>query len=400
MRSCHVCRTDAVLELLDVGPQPIGNRFLSDPAAEETLYPMSIGQCQACGLLQTIHPVPADELVPPYDWINYMEPEDHLDHLVEAITRLPGVTRQTTIAGVSFKDDSTLARFERLGFRRSWRVDPRADLGIQAPGAGVESIQHRLSPSSARAIAQKRGPADIVIVRHILEHAHRFDQFMEAIRGLAKASAYLVFEVPDCTTAFDTCDYTTLWEEHILYFTPASFRNALTRSAGAPAYFKVYPYAFESSLVGVVHTQAPVEAAAPAEDILEKETRRAQTFACALPATRTKLQQFMTDYRRTKGRIAMFGAGHLACTYLSVLQLREHIEFVADDNPHKRGLYMPGSRIPILASGALLERDIKLCLLSLNPLNEEKVLQRNQAFLQNGGAFYSLFPASKYALKT
>jgi len=61
-------------------------------------------------------------------------------------------------------------------------------------------------------------------------------------------------------------------------------------------------------------------------------------------------------------------------------------------------LFMPGSHLPIYETKALLERDIKLCLLSVNAETEDRVIQKNHAFTQAGGTFHSIFPASKYAL--
>lgn len=93
------------------------------------------------------------------------------------------------------------------------------------------------------------------------------------------------------------------------------------------------------------------------------------------------------------------GAGHLCCAFVSFLNLDNYFEFVVDDNPHKQGLFMPSSHLPIYKSAALLENEIKLCLLSLSPDSEAKVVQKNQAFLQRGGTFHSIFPASQLALK-
>ncbi|HWW85835.1 MAG TPA: hypothetical protein VNZ26_19695, partial [Vicinamibacterales bacterium] len=97
--------------------------------------------------------------------------------------------------------------------------------------------------------------------------------------------------------------------------------------------------------------------------------------------------------------IALFGAGHLACTFVSVFDVADSIDCIIDDNPHKRGLYMPGSRLPIVGSAALLERDVSLCLLSLNPIGEEKVVSKNEAFVARGGVFASIFPASPRAMR-
>ena len=80
-----------------------------------------------------------------------------------------------------------------------------------------------------------------------------------------------------------------------------------------------------------------------------------------------------------------------------LLGLQDHVDFLVDDNPHKHSMYMPGSRLPIFESRALIKRSIRLCMLSVNPESEDRVIQRNQDFTQGGGQFASIFPASKYA---
>jgi len=59
MDTCHMCRASEVIELIDFGPQPICNRFLKSPDEKEATFPMRIGQCGACGLVQAIDPVSA-----------------------------------------------------------------------------------------------------------------------------------------------------------------------------------------------------------------------------------------------------------------------------------------------------------------------------------------------------
>jgi hypothetical protein len=47
-----------------------------------------------------------------------------------------------------------------------------------------------------------------------------------------------------------------------------------------------------------------------------------------------------------------------------------------------------------LSSSELISRGIKLCLLSLAPASEEKVLAKNESYLTSGGKFLSIFPAN------
>ncbi len=397
MKPCLSCNTPTVEALRDYGAHPICNRFLRDPAAEEFLHPMRIGQCRACGLVQALDPVPAPELVPAVDWITYSEPEGHLDRVAETLASLPGLKPGAVFGGVSFKDDTLLARMQRRGFV-TWRLDLNGDLGVDRQGCGAETIQARLAPDRARQIAARRGRADVVIARHILEHAYDPGGFIAAVRSLAKPGGYVLFEVPDCTLAFDQHDITTLWEEHLAYFTPATYRRAVTTGGAALAHYECHPYPFENCLVSVTQAPSDKPAEAPAPDALAKELARARAFAASLPERQKSLRDFLAQFRRAKGKIALFGAGHLACTWVHLLGLRDLIEFVADDNPHKQGLFMPGSRLPIRGSASLLAEGIKLVLLSVNPEVETKVIAKNRAFTDQGGVFASIFPASRYAL--
>lgn len=399
--ACAVCQGPSLTPLLDVGPQPISNRFLRSPTDPEERFPIALQQCDTCGLIQIETPVPARALVPPYDWITYHEPEGHLDGLVDILMTLPGVGAGGVAGGVSFKDDTTLARLERRGLR-SWRLDLREDLGVAeaGPGYGVETIQDRLTPGIADAIARRREPANVLLVRHILEHAGAPLDFIEALKRLVAPGGHIVFEVPDCSRAIEARDYTTIWEEHTLYYTPETLVGGLPRAGLRVERMENYPYPFENSLVAIASANGSPPPVRPADAaVVDHERRRGAAFGGAFNAQRDKVRRRLGDHRRDRGAIALFGAGHLAGTFVSLFGVDDLIECVIDDNPHKRGLYMPGSKLPIVGSPALVEREITLCLLGVNPIAEENVIGKHAAFIGRGGVFASIFPASAHALR-
>jgi hypothetical protein len=392
-----ICAPEMVNPLLDLGLQPISNRFLRDPDESEVMYPMKIGQCQETGIIQLTSPFPPNELVPQFDWITYSEPEEHLDTMVELLCNLPGVQDNSVIGAVSFKDDSTLSRFSDRGFK-TWRLDIHDDLGIAEKGAGAESIQAELVPSKTGDIIANYGKADVLIVRHIFEHVYDLIDFTKALRNLTTEDGYILFEIPDCTKSLDKCDYTTLWEEHLFYFTPNTFQIALEMCGFTVIHLENYPYAMENCLVAIVQTKKHVKKTHIADQDLRTELLRGDKFAASFEGYRRDFQIFFSTYKDSHGEIALMGAGHLACTFICLFQLQEFIKFVVDDNPHKQGLFMPGSHLPIVPSSELVNNGISLCLLSLNPYSEEKVIANNQAFVSAGGRFLSIFPGSKYAL--
>src|SRR5439155_20826190 len=128
--------------------QPVYHHFFDGTEPEER-QPLSLGQCENCGVVQLMAPAPSEKLIPRFDWISYNEPEAHLDELVKNLSDLPGISKMATIAGLTYKEDSSLRRFQELGYLQTWRVDPAGDLGISDSRAGIETIQGRMIPPLA-----------------------------------------------------------------------------------------------------------------------------------------------------------------------------------------------------------------------------------------------------------
>jgi len=215
MNKCIICGNENMKSYLDLGLQPICNRFKRNRNEKEEVFPMSFGQCEVCAAIQLINSVPVKKLMPIYEWITYNEPEEHLDILAEKISNFSGLTKGSKICGISYKDSSLLHRLEKLGFKDTWALDLASDMNIQERSAGVETIQDRLDSGKAKEIAHHHGRSDMIIARHILEHSFKVSSFLESLKELINPSGYIVIEVPDCTKAIESLDYTTLWEEFI-----------------------------------------------------------------------------------------------------------------------------------------------------------------------------------------
>ena len=390
---CLVCGSPEVVERLDVGSHPVSSFFLKEANAPERNFRLALGQCEACATIQIMQPVPHDALVPPYDWLFAREPEEHLDGVVDQIVALPGVTTDSVIGALTSKDDTTVDRFTRKGFKHSWRVTLDGDLGVTNPAANIETVQKLTTPERMSAIAARRGAADVLIVRHIMEHAEDLHAFIHGIAALVKPGGIIMVEVPDCTTSLRLNDYCMVWEEHSLFLTPETFAPLLTIGGFEPIRTDIYPLPFENSLVQLARKTGgpgPVRIT----DAARAQTGWLARYADAYEPARKELRARLERVRAEKGPIALFGAGHLACAFANFMGVTDLIDFVADDTPQKQNKFLPGARLPILPSAALAERKIALCLLALSINNENAVIGRNEAFTRTGGTFRSIFRAS------
>jgi hypothetical protein len=397
--SCLLCGTPALERVLDLGPQPVSTHFT--PAAGDAVvrHRLAVAVCRACGVVQLAPPFPFRDLVPPYDWITYREPEAHLDLVTERLLARDSVRAARRAAGISFKDDTTLARLKEAGVPDVWRLDLRADLGAADPRANIESVPGLLTQARAAEIVAARGPVDLLVARHVVEHAGDPRGFLAALGAMLAPGGHLVIEVPDCRANLERQDYTMLWEEHSLYFTPETIGQALAPAGCVPVSLDIHPFPFEDVIV-LVGRKLEEGAAprAPDHAAARSAVSLALTFSAAHPAWSERIAAAL-DRLAGGRRLAAYGAGHLACAFLNFHGVADRFAFVVDDTPQKQGLFLPGSGVPIVPREALAAGEVGACLFGLAPEIEDKVIARNPEFVVAGGVFASMFADSPRSLR-
>jgi hypothetical protein len=387
--------------LLDLGVQPVSNRFIHlDEEESVPYYPMRLLLEKQTGVIRLQTPFPVEEVKPRYDWLTCFEPEDHLDDMVKKIIDLPNINNNVIFAGYSFKDDSTLDRLKAKGYRNQWRIDPQRDLGITDSCANVETFQSMFNVAKAKQIQQRLGHADVMIVRHVVEHAYNLQEFVFAISSMIHDEGYIVWELPDCESALDKGDCTTVWEEHIHYFTSFTFKQMLENSGFNIIHYESVPYPLENSLVVITKKRKQVKSNILLNDnAVDVENNRAYQFAQKVNERKKVIQLKLRKFKKSNGSIAIFGAGHLSVAFISIMGIADLVDFVIDDNPHKKGMIMPIGNIEILGSDSLYSRKVNLCLLGLNPQNQPKVIANHIPYTENGGKFASIFPGTALDLE-
>ena len=394
---CAVCQSGDLRSSLTFGKQPPSNRFLPPEAgnvAPEDFYSISLGYCQQCGTIQLVDRMPIEVIRPRYDWLVYNEPEGHLDDVASKLSGLPGINTSSRFLGITYKDKSTLDRMERLGFPHTVCINV-SDLKCSVEPFGLETIQDALSSNSTISRLQEiYGLADVILVRHIIEHASDAGNLIRSLRGLLAPNGYMMLELPDSEKIFRGGNHAFIWEEHVSYFTATS-ANQLAKAVDSELiWLGQFPYPYEDSLIALFRfseasmVPAGVPAATP-----EASVAMLDGFSKALHASRKKWCKELETYRDKGEKIAMFGAGHLAAKFINFYGLADLIDCVIDDHPKKVGMLMPGSNLPIVPSSALLSQGIRICISTLNPESEIKVRDKLSSFFDAGGRFVPAFAA-------
>ena len=383
------------VEIQSFGSHPVTSRFHDSCDSVAPRFALGLSIQRQTGLIQLSETFPISELKPRHPWLTCFEPEDHLDDLSEELIKLPGVDRTTTFGGFSFKDDSTIERIKALGYKSCWRLCPQQDLGINDNLFGIETLISNFCSLPSSITNNNHTKADVLVVRHVLEHAYDLPDFITKIKGLVKGYGYVVFEVPDCERSFDVGDCTVLWEEHVSYFTKRTLRTVLETFGFEIFDLYSVTYPLENSLVAIVKVSGGgANKDGVRSNYYDEEVRRVHKFVEQYSARKSNIYQSLLRVKSEYGTIAVFGAGHLTFTFISLCGLEKLIEFIVDDDSNKTNLVAPVGGIRILKSEALYELQPKLCLLGTNPIKHSALISRYSDYLKLGGLFASIFPGT------
>lgn len=391
---CLQCQNPLSRQLtLTLGDLPACNRFekLAQTASEKHL--LSISACSACNLVQLSKFPPVGFVRPRVPWIQYNEPTAHLVHVSQRLLKLLS-NNATKIMGIGPFDSLLLDKLAHYAELKSM-----LDISEQIETSPeyfpyLESIQELLRLDPLSKFAKKQGAADLISCRYLLEHSHAPIESLQALRYLLKPDGLLLIEIPDSSKFLETCDYSFIWEEHICYFTEATFRDCATRTGYEVVDFYRHEGMLEDALVFFLRA-TELRTESDKNQIQKPNTDQFRRYTSQFPSVRKRYGSILKAIRNQGGKVAIFGAGHQTIMFINALGLQSHITCVIDDCLDKEGSFIPGTLIPIVSSERFLaDQSITVCLLGVNPALEDKIRIKCAAFLDRGGKIYSIFPGS------
>ena len=392
---CLQCQNSLSRQLtLSLGALPACNRFEKQVQTAFDKHPLSISVCAACNLVQLSQFPPIDFVRPRVPWIRYNEPEAHLGQVTQRLLKLLPINA-TKVIGVGPFDTILLDQLADHTELRIMRAiaEPMQISADYFPY--LESIQELLRPDQLSKFATKQGTADLVSCRYLLEHSHAPIVALQALRHLMKPDGLLLIEIPDSSKFMAACDYSYIWEEHICYFTEATFHDCATRAGYQVVdFYRHEEGVLEDALVFVLRaTGFPIKNNETQRKIVN--TGQFEHYISQFVSVRARYQSALKSIQDQVGKVALFGAGHQSIMFINALELQSHIACVIDDSLNKEGSFIPGTSIPIVSSERFLaDQSISVCLLGINPALEDKIKIKCAAFLDRGGKMYSIFPGS------
>ena len=386
---CRSCNA-SVEFLLDFGNQPIVNNLQVEPGVVPK-FPIEVGGCSYCGLVQILNPIDPAEFYTNYANSSSVKREPHLEKLIEKLESL--LPKNAKIIDVGCNDGKFLSRLRESGFNDLHGLEPTKNMSERAINAGFGVFNSYLDSAKSREIVAETGLFDCVTLRQVLEHIENLSDFGVALRNLLRPNGLLVIEVPDAQSHFDLPDF-ALWEEHINDFSLGSLKHFL-RQHGLEV-IDSYKTQFSGVCLTVLSRLVDTRSVdvEPVSQIVDSFRKWAKCFDPFRSQVQAELQYFASRDLP----IALYGVGSRSSFFLNVTRSMGNISFAIDDDPAKQGKYLPGTDILIRSreDGFKLLKENSLVLLGVNGENEKKLL--SEISPQNKWVFKSILPPSENLL--
>jgi SAM-dependent methyltransferase len=402
--TCRLCDSANVELVVKLEPIPLAEHYAADSEAAKNVarYPVDLSMCADCGHVQQLDVVDAQSLWEDYTYHSGHAPgmPEHFEAVAARIMETYRPAAGSLVVDIGSNDGSLLRPFKSAGYR-VLGVDPAREIARQATEAGIETIPELMSLELARAIRRERGPAQVVCMFNAFAHADNLGEIADGIRTLLAPEGVFVFEAQYLLDIVDRVLIATIFHEHMSHHSVKPLVRFLARHGLELIDVERVPIQ-HGSIVGTVQLAGSGRAVGDSvHRLLELEEQRGldrletlHEFAARIARLRESTVRLVREWKRSKARVAGYGAARSGPTLISQLGLTGAIEFIVDDHPQKVGRYSPGDGIPIVPTAELLKRMPDYAVI-LAWVHAQKIIESNREYLEKGGHFVVLCPETR-----
>jgi SAM-dependent methyltransferase len=186
------------------------------PPESDPCYPVTGVLCERCGLVQLL------EVLSPAIYTGYRYSgttstiyQRYLDALaVELVDKFGCKHRRVVEIGCN--DGYLLERLKNMGRNQVAGFEPATSLAPMLSERGIEVIPDLFGQGSAARMPFPK--ADLIVVRHVLEHIEDPNAFMAAIHECLSEDGLALIEVPDIDSIIDSHLFAHFYHEHQVYY--------------------------------------------------------------------------------------------------------------------------------------------------------------------------------------
>jgi SAM-dependent methyltransferase len=384
-RVCRACGSRLEHVFADLGSSPLANSNLraEDLPRPEPFYPLTVFVCGECFLVQLPESASPEEIFSDYVYFSSTSESwlRHAEAYVEGITERLGLGASSQVVELASNDGYLLQYFVERGIP-VLGVEPAANVAETAVERGIPTRVAFFGDETADALRDEGFAADLVLGNNVLAHVPGLNDFVEGVRILLKPEGTATFEFPHLLKLIEHTEFDTIYHEHFSYFSLLAVQRVFA-AHGLEVVDLEELRSHGGSLRLYVRHEGAEQPGPRVEELLARERAagldRVETYGAfeqQVRATKRDLLEFLIGVRREGAHVAGYGAPAKGNTLLNYCGVRaDLVDYVVDLSPHKQGLYLPGTRLPIHPPDRIAETKPDYLLILAWNLRDEIVKQ-------------------------
>ncbi len=389
---CRVCDARVVKSILDLGVQPWGNHFLKkDERGHEPRYPLHLMYCQECTTAQLNHTVAKEVMFSDHTYLSgtTQSLSSHFKEVAECVDQaFYAQQKQKSVLDIGSNDGTQLEHFKNLGYEILGVESSKTTAEI-AVAKGIPTVHAFFNQTLVHTL---RRQFDLIHASGVFFHLEELHSVTQGIREALKPSGIFVVQFIYMQSLIDKLAFDQIYHEHLLYYNLKTIEILLNRHG--LTVFDAYSSSIHggSMIAYVCHvgTRPQTERLC---HLLQKEhtgvplLNRYEAFAKQVVHLKAQNLEYLKALRAQGKRIFGMGAPVKGNTLLNYFGIGpDLIEVLVEKNPLRKGLFAPGSHIPIVLESEITQHPDVYYVLAWNFKHE--ILKNNQPLLNQGIEFF------------
>ena len=355
---CLLCHQDKAVEFLNLGEQPLANKYpaTEDSFETEDFSPLAVFFCPDCKNVQLGTIVSRERMFEDYYYLSSVNP-GLVRHFEEMAKKF---AKSNFVVDIGSNDGILLKPLKEMGVM-AIGVDPSINVSKIANDAGLETLVSFFDQKTAEMIKRQYGRPDVVVASSIFTHLEDPHQFIEAVKDLMTEDSEFIIEVEYIGNILEAVQFERFYLDRIFYYSLTSLKHLFeAHDMHITDAEKIEPHG--GSIRVTIHKNGcgPTPSDRVINLLLEEDGSlhfsRLEEFKENVRNHINAFRDKLMEYKKLGLKVAGYGAPARVATITNFGEIGPSlIDFIVDDSPLKQNRFSPGTHIPIVPNEFLKE---------------------------------------------
>jgi SAM-dependent methyltransferase len=387
------------VEFLNLGNQPIANKFITDKSSDEFFYELRVGfDPDTCLVTHMDYVDPPLMFNENYTYRGSISNTMKL-HFKEFSDHVKQKVNPTTVLEIGSNDGVFLKNWNPI---TTCAVEPCGNFANETTELGYRTYSDFWSYDLSETIKFANGHMDLIFAANCICHIPDLDQTFKAVHNLLSDNGLFIFEDPSLAQMINNNSYDQIYDEHPHIFSVIALQRLLERNGLTIVHVDNLSVHGGSNRIWAMKTEHISNVDKSVYDNIEFESllglndiNTFHKFAKKVEQSKEDLVNLLRKCKQLGKKVISYGATSKSTTVFNYCGIDSSlIEYVIDTTPEKQNKYTPGSHIPIKNTDGI-ESDVDVAYLGAWNFATE-IMHKENEFIARGGKFITHVPLVKF----